>query len=186
MFRGILSFVDLALPECTVRLSLQMRSLVVCMLCMALAMPALTQAPPAVSTSPLATTSGTEAKSFAQQELDQLLAPVALYPDALLAQVLMASTYPLEIVYADRWIKANPNLKGAALEDALQSQRWDPAVKSLTVLPQVLTMMSEKLDWTQKLGDAFLAQQQDVMATVQALRRKASIRVRSRTRRSSG
>jgi uncharacterized membrane protein YgcG len=143
------------------------------MLCMALAMPALTQAPPAVSTSPLATTSGTEAKSFAQQELDQLLAPVALYPDALLAQVLMASTYPLEIVYAERWIKANPNLKGAGLEDALQSQRWDPAVKSLTVLPQVLTMMSERLDWTQKLGDAFLAQQQDVMATVQALRRKA-------------
>ena len=70
-------------------------------------------------------------------------------------------------------MKANPSLKGKALEDALQSQPWDPAVKSLAVFPQVLTMMSEKLDWTQKLGDAFLAQQQDVMATAQALRAKA-------------
>ena len=102
-----------------------------------------------------------------------MVAPVALYPDALLAQVLMASTYPLEIVYADRWVKANPDLKGKMLEDALQNQPWDPAVKSLTVFPTVLTMMSEKLDWTQKLGDAFLAQEEDVMATVQALRAKA-------------
>jgi hypothetical protein len=85
----------------------------------------------------------------------------------------MASTYPLEIVLAERWVKANPSLKGKALEDALQKQRWDPAVKSLAVFPQVLTMMSEKLDWTQKLGDAFLAQQKDVMATAQALRAKA-------------
>ena len=74
---------------------------------------------------------------------------------------------------AERWVKANPNLKGKALEDALQKQSWDPAVKSLAAFPQVLTMMSEKLDWTQKLGDAFLAQQQDVMATAQALRTKA-------------
>ena len=80
---------------------------------------------------------------------------------------------PLEIVIAERWVKANPNLKGKALEDALQKQSWDPAVKSLAAFPQVLTMMSEKLDWTQKLGDAFLAQQQDVMATAQALRTKA-------------
>jgi hypothetical protein len=113
------------------------------------------------------------AKTFSQEELNQLLAPIALYPDALLAQILMASTYPLEVAVAERWLKANPNLKGKALEDALQQQSWDPSVKSLTVLPQVLTMMSEKIDWTQKLGDAFLAQQQDVMATAQALRRKA-------------
>jgi hypothetical protein len=113
------------------------------------------------------------AKSFQQAELDQLLAPVALYPDDLLAQVLMASTYPIEIALADRWVKANPSLKGKALEDALQGQTWDPAVKSLAVLPQVLAMMSEKLDWTQKLGDAFLAQPEDVMSTIQALRAKA-------------
>ena len=112
-------------------------------------------------------------KTFSQQALDQLLAPIALYPDELLAQVLMASTYPLDIVTAERWVKANPSLKGKALEDALQGQPWDASVKSLAVFPQVLTMMSEKLDWTQKLGDAFLAQQEDVMQTAQALRQKA-------------
>lgn len=113
------------------------------------------------------------AESFSQGELEQLLAPVALYPDALLAQVLMASTYPIEIVQAERWIKANPGLKDKALEDALQEQPWDASVKSLTVFPQVLTMMSDKIDWTQKLGDAFLAQQKEVLATAQSLRSKA-------------
>jgi hypothetical protein len=112
-------------------------------------------------------------KTFSQQQLDQILAPIALYPDPLLAQILMASTYPLEIVEAARWSKANPNVKDKALEDAMQQQKWDPAVKSLTAFPQVLAMMNEKLDWTQQLGDAFLAQQQDVMKTVQALRKKA-------------
>lgn len=114
------------------------------------------------------------AKTFSQQDLDRLLAPIALYPDALLAQIFMASTYPLEVVEAARWIKANPKLSGKALEDALQKQRWDPAVKSLTAVPQVLEQMDSKLDWTQQLGDAFLAQQKDVMATVQSLRAKAS------------
>jgi Protein of unknown function (DUF3300) len=110
---------------------------------------------------------------FKPEELDQLVAPIALYPDSLLAQVLMASTYPLEIVSAARWVKANPKLKDQALEDALQTQPWDPSVKSLTVFPEVLTMMNEKLDWTQKLGDAFLAQQIDVMNAIQRLRSKA-------------
>jgi hypothetical protein len=114
--------------------------------------------PPSPTPSSAATPSG-ETKAFSQQELEQLLAPIALYPDALLAQILMASTYPLEIALAQQWVKANPSLKGKALEDALQNQPWDPAVKSLCVFPQVLTKMSEKLDWTQKLGDAFLAQQ---------------------------
>ncbi len=113
------------------------------------------------------------AKTFSQQELDELLAPIALYPDALLAQVLMASTYPLQVVEAARWLKSNPSLKDKQLEEALKDQSWDPAVKSLTTLPQVLTMMNEKLDWTQKLGDAVLAQQADVMKTAQALRKKA-------------
>jgi hypothetical protein len=112
-------------------------------------------------------------KTFSQQQLDELLAPIALYPDALLAQILMAATYPLEVVEAARWQKANASLKDKALEDALQQQTWDPSVKSLTAVPQVLTMMNEKLDWTTKLGDAFLAQQEDVLKTAQTLRAKA-------------
>jgi hypothetical protein len=111
---------------------------------------------------------------FKPEELEQMLAPVALYPDSLLAQVLMASTYPLEVVQADRWAKQNKDLKGDSLTAALEKQPWDPSVKSLVNFPQVLAMMSEKLDWTQKLGDAFLAQQKDVMATVQNLRKKAA------------
>lgn len=110
---------------------------------------------------------------FSQEELEQVVAPIALYPDSLLAQILMASTYPLEVVQADRWAKENKNLKGDALAAALEKQQWDPSVKSLVNFPQVLEMMSQKLDWTQKLGDAFLAQQKDVMGTVQKLRKKA-------------
>ena len=112
-------------------------------------------------------------KPFKQEELDQLLAPIALYPDSLLAQILMASTYPLEVVQAGRWTKANQNLKGDALTAALEKENWDASVKSLVNFPQVLDLMNEKLDWTQKLGDAFLAQQKDVMETVQKLREKA-------------
>ena len=111
--------------------------------------------------------------TFRQEEFDQLLAPIALYPDALLAQILMASTYPLEVVQAARWAKAYPELRGPQAEEAMQQQPWDPSVKSLTAFPQVLAMMDANLDWTQKLGEAFLAQQPDVMATVQTLRAKA-------------
>ncbi len=117
--------------------------------------------------------SGGADKTFKQEELDQLVAPIALYPDSLLAQVFMASTYPLEVVQAGRWVKANQNLKGDALTAALEKENWDPSVKSLVNFPQVLDMMNEKLDWTQKLGDAFLAQQKGVMDTVQKLRAKA-------------
>jgi len=112
-------------------------------------------------------------KTFKQEELDQLVAPIALYPDSLLTQILMASTYPLEVVQADRWAKQNKDLKGDALAKGLEAQPWDPSVKSLVNFAQVLAMMSEKLDWTQKLGDAFLAQQKDVMGSVQKLRAKA-------------
>jgi hypothetical protein len=112
-------------------------------------------------------------RTFSQQELDQLLAPIALYPDALVAQVLMASTYPLQVVEAARWSRGNPAVKDKALEDAMLNQPWEPAVKSLTSVPQVLQQMDQKIDWTQKLGEAFLAQQADVMKTVQALRAKA-------------
>jgi len=88
-----------------------------------------------------------------------MLAPVALYPDSLLAQILMAATYPLEIVQAERWAKANRNLRGDQLNDALDQKDWDPSVKALVPFPQVLSMMSERLEWTQKLGDVFLHQQ---------------------------
>ena len=148
------------------------KPLVATVLSIALALPVPAQVPPPTSTAAAAAPSASAA-TFSQQELDQLLAPVALYPDALLAQVLMASTYPIEVVQAERWVKANPGLKDKALEDALAQQPWDASVKSLAVFPQVLMMMSDKLDWTQKLGDAFLAQQKDVMATAQALRAKA-------------
>ncbi len=110
---------------------------------------------------------------MSQPELDQLLASIALYPDPLLAQMLMAATYPIEIVQADRWVKQNPDLKGDALAKALEEKPWDASVKSLVNFPDVLGMMSEELEWTVKLGDAFLGQQEQVMSTVQALRRRA-------------
>ena len=114
-----------------------------------------------------------ETKTFKQEELDQMLAPIALYPDDLLTQILMASTYPLEIVQAARFAKQNKNLKGDALTEALEKQDWDPSVKSLVNFPDVLDQMNEKLEWTQKLGDAFLAQEKQVMDTIQKLRKKA-------------
>src|SRR2546430_3715810 len=106
-------------------------------------------------------------------ELDQLLAPIALHPDPLLSEVLIASTYPLEVVQADRWAKSNKALKGDALTASLAKQSWDDSVKSLVQVPSVLAMMSEQLDWTQKLGDAVLAQQADVMDSIQRLRARA-------------
>ncbi len=113
------------------------------------------------------------ASGLGKPQIEALVAPIALYPDALLAQVLMASTYPLEIVQAARWAKANPKVTGKVLEDAMQQQAWDPSVKSLTAVPQVLAMMNDKLDWTQQLGDAFLGQREAVMMAVQELRAKA-------------
>lgn len=110
---------------------------------------------------------------FKPEELEQIVAPIALYPDSLLSQVFMASTYPLEIVQAARWSKEHPDVKGDAVAKALEKETWDASVKSLVAFPDVLTMMNDKLDWTQKLGDAFLAQQKDVMDAVQRLRVKA-------------
>ncbi|MBN2178038.1 MAG: DUF3300 domain-containing protein [Deltaproteobacteria bacterium] len=110
---------------------------------------------------------------FRQEELDQILAPIALYPDPLLAQILMAATYPLEIVLADRWVKENSYLEEDALNDALDLQNWDPSVKALVTFPNILSMMSEEIDWTQNVGEAFLAQETTVMDTIQQLRDKA-------------
>ncbi len=113
--------------------------------------------------------------AFKPEQLDQLLAPIALYPDELIAQILTAATYPLEIVMAERWVAdpKNAALTGDALPKALDGQSWDASVKSLVPFPNVLKMMSDQLDWTQQLGDAFLGQEQDCLASVQRLRRKA-------------
>ena len=109
------------------------------------------------------------------EQLDQLVAPIALYSDPLVAQIMMAATYPLEVVEADRWLQipANTALKGDALTATLQQQTWDPSVKSLVPFPQLLHMMDSNLGWTEQLGDAFLAQQADVMDAVQRLRQRA-------------
>ena len=113
-------------------------------------------------------------KLYTPEQLDQMLAPIALYPDALLAQTLMAASYPLEVVEAARWSQANPNLKGDAAVAAVKDKDWDVSVKSLTAFPQVLKTMNDQLDWTQKIGDAMIAQQKDVADSVQRLRAKAA------------
>ncbi len=129
--------------------------------------------PPPPPGSPPPPPPGADQPVFSQQELDQMLAPIALYPDALLSQILMAATYPLEVVEAARWSKANPNLKGDQAVNAVAQNNWDPSVKSLVAFPQIIQMMDEKLDWTERLGDAFLSQQSQVTDTVQNLRQRA-------------
>ena len=114
-----------------------------------------------------------EPPPLSSQEIDALVAPIALYPDGLLSQVLMASTYPLEVVSAARWSKAHPEAKGDAALKLVENEPWDVSVKSLVAFPNVLEMMNEKLDWTQKLGDAFLGQQKDVLDSVQRMRKLA-------------
>jgi hypothetical protein len=118
-----------------------------------------------------AQSTATPPRSAAQ--LEQLAAPIALYPDSLLSQILMASTYPLEVVAAARWSQANPTVTGDALQTAMTNQPWDPSVKALTAVPQTLQMMNDKLDWTQQLGDTFLAQQNELLDAVQRLRARA-------------
>jgi hypothetical protein len=111
---------------------------------------------------------------FKPEELDQMLAPIALYPDSLLSQVLMAAGYPLEIVEAARWSKANPTLKGDAAVSAVKDKDWDTSVKSLVAFPDALNQMNDHLDWTQKLGDAMISQEADVADSIQRLRGKAA------------
>ena len=111
--------------------------------------------------------------AFTQQELDQMLAPIALYPDALLSQIMMAATYPLEVVEAERWSRANSGISGERAVRAVERNNWDPSVKSMVAFPQILAMMSDKIDWTERLGDAFLDQESQVMDTVQDLRHRA-------------
>lgn len=112
-------------------------------------------------------------ENFSREELAQMLAPIALYPDTLLSQVLMAATYPIEVIEADRWVKRNPDLKDERLDDALVDQGWDPSVKALCHFPSVLTLMSDNINETVNIGNAFLAQEDEVMDTIQELRHKA-------------
>src|SRR5690242_7728296 len=122
---------------------------------------------------PAAAPAQPQAELLKPEQIEALVAPIALYPDELLANVLAASTYPLEVVQADRWVKDNKSLKGDALKAAVGKQQWDDSVKALVSTAEVLTMMSDKIDWTKDLGDAVLAQQPDVMDAIQRLREKA-------------
>ncbi len=110
---------------------------------------------------------------FSQAELDQILAPIALYPDTILSQVLIAATYPIEVVQADRWARAHTTAKGADAVKLVENKDWDPSVKALVAFPDILQRMSDDVDWTQKLGDAFLNDEGRVMDSVQSLRKKA-------------
>lgn len=110
---------------------------------------------------------------LSSDQLDNLVAPIALYPDPLLSQLLVASTYPLEIVEAQQWLQQNKNLQGDQLMDAARQQNWDPSVQALVAFPDVLTRLNQDIRWTTDLGNAFLAQQEDVMSSVQHMRERA-------------
>lgn len=120
-----------------------------------------------------AAASAQEAPPFSREQIDQLVAPIALYPDTLLSQVLMASTYPADVADAAKWSKSHSSMKGDDAVKAVDSQQWDPSVKALVAFPQVLQMMGDKPDWVQKLGDAFLASSKDVLDSAQRLRTQA-------------
>src|SRR5262245_21012549 len=127
----------------------------------------------AVSLLPAVADAQAPAPTFTKEQLDQMVAPIALYPDSLLSQVLMAATYPADVAEAAKWSKANPNQKGDDAVKAVQSQPWDPSVQSLVAFPQVIQMMGDKPDWVQNLGDAFLASSKDVLDSAQRLRAQA-------------
>jgi hypothetical protein len=134
------------------------------------------QGAPAPASDASAAAPGAPAPAYTQmtkEQLQQLVAPIALYPDSLVAQVLAASTFPEQVVEADRWVQAHPDLKGNDLGNAVDQQPWDPSVKALAAFPSVLGNMDKNLSWTSSLGDAYYNQQQDVMDAVQVMRRKA-------------
>ena len=137
-------------------------------------LPRAQQAPPAPQAPPAQPqASDNDVQPFKPEELEQIVAPIALYPDPLVAQVMMAATYPLEVIQAARFVKANPNLKDAARDEELKKYDWDDSVKSLVSFPQTLELLNEKIDWMQKLGDAFLDQRKETMDAIQRLRAKA-------------
>ena len=127
---------------------------------------------PASPAAPVSTAPAADG-TFSQAQIDQMMAPIALYPDSLLSQVLMAATYPADVAEAAKWSKANPQQSGDAAVRAVENQSWDPSVKSLVAFPQVLQTMGDKPDWVQNLGDAFLASSKDVLDSAQRLRARA-------------
>ena len=127
----------------------------------------------AAFTAPAYAQTAQQAGNLSMPELQSLVSPIALYPDSLLSQMLMAATYPLEVAEAANWLRSNNHMSSTALQNALKPQTWDNSVKSLVTFPDALNMLGNKLDWTQKLGDAYLAQPKDLMQAVQALRLKA-------------
>src|SRR5271167_2136740 len=160
-------------------LSLSAMQILACLLALALLLPLLPQTVSAAQQQDQDAQSSApppQAPPYTQQtadQLQQLVAPIALYPDSLVAQVLAASTFPAEIVEADRWVQANPDLKGDALAQAVDQQSWDPSVKALTAFPTVLGNMDKNISWTSSLGDAYYNQEQDVMDAIQVMRQKA-------------
>src|SRR6266480_390790 len=122
---------------------------------------------------PEAVPAAAQSEKFSSGQIEQLVSPIALYPDGIAVQILIAATYPLEVVEAARWRTKNASLNGDALDRALESQDWDPSVESLTHFPDVVQRMSDNLDWTKDLGDAFLGQKDEVLDTVQRMRAKA-------------
>src|SRR6202034_3776413 len=158
-------------------LSLSARQTLACVLAFALLLPMLPQPVSAAQDQDAqAPAQPSQAPPYTQQtpdQLQQLVAPIALYPDSLVAQVLAASTFPAEIVEADRWVQAHPDLKGDALGQAVDQQSWDPSVKALTAFPTVLGNMDKNISWTSSLGDAYYNQEQGVMDAIQVMRQKA-------------
>jgi len=120
-----------------------------------------------------AATAEQQVAAIPPEQLDSLVAPIALYPDSLLTQTLVASTYPLEIIQLQQWLEKNPGLEGDALQDAVAQQPWDPSIQSMAVVPDLVGRLAADIQWTAELGNAFLAQQADVMAAVQRMRGKA-------------
>src|SRR6516164_5400605 len=125
------------------------------------------------ATRPAPAQSGGQASKIPPDQLDSLVAPIALYPDPLLAQTLAASTYPLEVIQLQQWLGKHKDLKDKALTDAVQKESWDPTVQALVAFPDVVKQLAENVQWTSDLGNAFLAQQSDVMDAVQRMRMKA-------------
>jgi hypothetical protein len=148
-----------------------MRALMKCLPLLSVALfPAMLVAPAAAQQTASA---GSTVQSFSQAELDAMLAPVALYPDTVLSHLLIASTYPLEIIKANRWVEEHPGYSAEKALDEVEDMDWDPSVKALVPFPQLLERMSDDIDWTQRLGDAFLGQEAQVMTSIQTLRTKA-------------
>ena len=128
----------------------------------------------AVQTQQPAAPTAQPAAMLPPEQLDSLVAPIALYPDPLLSQTLVASTYPLEVVQLKQWLDQHKDLKDKALVDAVEKQNWDPSIQAMAALPDVVKQLADNIKWTADLGNAFLAQQKDVMDAVQRMRKKAN------------